>query len=248
MDVAVLHLTPLAAVPLGFIDGELVCVLLGVIVFLWVIIRAFSANDSNQTAKSDPLTSPFPTDYSPIAFDPIRDADSARGLSPMFGFPVVFSSRLEAEKYPNIVTGITLNRDYVAVRRGTYGVRAFLLDESLTVSVTPGCPPGFHERSDYMMELGTETEVARFPISFSGWLQFIDAARRGGAVIELEPGLPGPLKYMIETPLPGDEDIKPVRTKAAGAKSDGSREAGRCKACGAGIGRKSSCDYCGASQ
>ena len=178
-------------------------------------------------------------------FDLMRDA---RGPSTMFGFPVIFSSKLDADKHPNVVTGLTLNRDYVAVRRGSYGVKAFLLDGSLTVGVVPGCPPGFHENSDYMIELESETEVARFPISFAGWLQIVDAARRGGSTIEVDSDLPSDLKDLVETALPGDEDIKPVRTKARSAKQETPREAGRCKACGAGIGRKSSCDYCGASQ
>ena len=178
-------------------------------------------------------------------FEVIRDA---RGNSTMFGFPVIFSSKLDADKHPNVVTGITLNRDYVAVRRGSYGVKAFLLDKSLTVGVTKGCPPGFHENSEYMMELESETELARFPISFSGWLQLVDAARRGGSTIEVDSDLPAHLKDLVETPLPGDEVIKPVRTKARGAKQEASRETGRCGSCGASIGRKSSCDYCGASQ
>jgi hypothetical protein len=178
-------------------------------------------------------------------FDVIRDA---RGNSTMFGFPVIFSSRLDTDKHPNVVTGLTLNRDYVAVRRGSYGVKAFLLDKSLTVGVMNGCPPGFHEKSEYMMELESETELARFPVSFPGWLQVVDAARRGGSTIEVDSDLPAHLKDLIETPLPGDDAIKPVRTKARGTKQEASRETGRCASCGASIGRKSSCDYCGASQ
>jgi hypothetical protein len=193
---------------------------------------------------SAPLPPPPPLPSRPL-FDLYRDA---RGNSTMFGFPVVFSSKLESGKYPNIVTGLTLNQDYVAVRRGAYGVKAFLTNHELTVGILPGCPAGFHENSEYMMELESETELARFPISFPGWLQIVDAARRGGATIEVDPELPGRLKDLIEIPLPGDESIKPVRTKAAGAKKETPREVGRCKSCGASIGRKSSCDYCGASQ
>ena len=220
-----------------------------VLIFLlflgWAIHRVIFGSSSDQAAAQ--VVSPPPSTSGPVRrfFDLYRDA---RGTSTMFGFPVVFSSKLESGKYPNIVTGLTLNIDYVAVRRGSYGVRAFLLNNSLTVSVTAGCPPGFHENSEYTMELESETEVARFPISFSGWLQIVDAARRGGATIEVDPDLPDALKELVETPLPGDEVIKPVRTKAAKAKKDPQREAGRCGSCGATIGRKSSCDYCGASQ
>jgi len=203
--------------------------------------RFEKSHESDQPVTPPP---PLPTDTKPL-FNLTRDA---RGSSPLFGFPVIFSSKLDADKHPNVVTGLTLNRDYVAIRRGSYGVKAFLLDESLTLGVSPGCPPGFHENSDFMMELESETEVARFPISFPGWLQIVDAARRGGSTIEVDADLPAHLKDLFETVLPGDEDIKPVRTKARGSKQETPREVGRCKACGAGIGRKSSCDYCGASQ
>jgi hypothetical protein len=217
-----------------------------VILFLvgWAVHRAIFGSPADQAAVQAAAPPPLTRVSRPL-FDLYRDA---RGNSTMFGFPVIFSSKLESGKYPNIVTGLTLNQDYVAVRRGAYGVKAFLTNQELTIGVLPGCPPGFHENSDYMMELESETELARFPISFSGWLQIVDAARRGGATIEVDPSLPVRLKDLIETPLPGDESIKPVRTKAAGAKKETPREVGRCKSCGASIGRKSSCDYCGASQ
>lgn len=222
---------------------ELLAVLVGIGGLGWVIwyvmFGRFEAEGSTESLPSPPTLPERPL------FDLVRDA---RGPATIFGFPVVFSSKLEADKYPNIVTGLTLNRDYVAIRRGSYGVKAFLLNEALTLGVVPGCPPGFHENSDYTMELESETELARFPVSFPGWLQVVDAARRGGATIEVDADLPGHLKDLIETPLPGDEAIKPVRTKAAGTKKDVAREAGRCGSCGATIGRKSSCDYCGASQ
>jgi hypothetical protein len=206
---------------------------------IWYLLFGRFQAEAETAAEAPP---PLPD--RPL-FDLIRDA---RGNSTMFGFPVVFSSKLDADKHPNVVTGLTLNRDYVAIRRGSYGVKAFLFDDSLTVGVVPGCPPGFHENSDYMMELESETELARFPVSFPGWLQIVDAARRGGSTIEVDAELPAHLKDLVETPLPGDESIKPVRTKAAGTKKEMPREVGRCKSCGASIGRKSACDYCGASQ
>lgn len=223
-----------------------VFILLVFVAFLgWAIHRVMFGAPADQS--SAPVASPPPLTSAPARpfFDLYRDA---RGNSTMFGFPVVFSSKLESGKYPNIVTGLTLNLEYIAVRRGSYGVKAFLLNDGLTVGVTTGCPLGFYENSEYTMELESETEVARFPISFSGWLQIVDAARRGGSTIEVDQDLPEALKALIETPLPGDEAIKPVRTKAARAKKDLPREAGRCGSCGASIGRKSSCDYCGASQ
>lgn len=224
---------------------EIFCVLcagLAIYAIYRAVFGTTTESASGSTASVAPP--PLPTDTKPL-FNLTRDA---RGSSPLFGFPVIFSSKLDADKHPNVVTGLTLNRDYVAIRRGSYGVKAFLLDESLTLGVSPGCPPGFHENSDYMIELESETEVARFPISFGGWLQIVDAARRGGSTIEVDADLPAHLKDLVETVLPGDEDIKPVRTKARGSKQATPREVGRCKACGAGIGRKSSCDYCGASK
>lgn len=211
---------------------------------IWAIFRAIFGSPADQAAQQAVAPPALPPRTKPL-FDLIRDA---RGNATMFGFPVIFSSKLDADKHPNVVTGLTVNREYVAVRRGSYGVMALLLDKTLTVGVTPGCPPGFHENSDYMMVLESETELVRFPVSFPGWLQLIDAARRGGATIEVDSDLPAHLKDLIETPLPGDENIKPVRMKASGAKPNSPRVVGRCGSCGASIGRKSSCDYCGASQ
>jgi hypothetical protein len=103
--------------------------------------------------------------------------------------------------------------------------------------------------AQYTMELESETEVARFPISFQGWLQIIDAARRYGAQLEIaEDDLPASLRVLIETPLPGDEAIKPARAKSNRSPAAATRETGRCKCCGANVGRKTACDFCGASQ
>ena len=49
-------------------------------------------------------------------------------------------------------------------------------------------------------------------------------------------------------PFMSVEEKKFIEDNHAKAKKDPQREAGRCGSCGASIGRKSSCDYCGASQ
>jgi len=209
----------------------------------WIVSKIW-----NSMTSAEPVTVPqtLPDVRPKPPFDLYRDA---RGPTPLFGFPVEFSSKYEASLYPNIVTGLTLNRDYLAVRRGSYGVKAFLLDQNLTVGITAGVPPGFKEAAQYTMELESETEVARFPISFQGWLQIIDAARRCGAQLEIaEDDLPASLRVLIETPLPGDEAIKPARAKSNRSPAAATRETGRCKCCGANVGRKTACDFCGASQ
>ena len=126
----------------------------------WIVSKIW-----NSMTSAEPVTVPqtLPDVRPKPPFDLYRDA---RGPTPLFGFPVEFSSKYEASLYPNIVTGLTLNRDYLAVRRGSYGVKAFLLDQNLTVGITAGVPPGFKEAAQYTMELESETEVARFPISF----------------------------------------------------------------------------------
>jgi len=224
---------------------EVFLILVFVVFLGWAIHRVMFGSPEDQAAAQAVTPPPLASAPARPFFDVYRDA---RGNSTMFGFPIVFSSKLESGKYPNIITGLTLNLEYIAVRRGSYGVKAFLLNDGLTVGVTTGCPPGFYENSDYTMELESETDAARFPISFAGWLQIVDAARRGGSTIQVDQDLPEELKTLIETPLPGDEAIKPIRTKVSGAKKDPQREAKRCGSCGANIGRKSSCDYCGASQ
>ena len=208
----------------------------------WIVSKIWSSMTSSEPVAVPPT---LPDVRPKPPFDVYRDA---RGPTPLFGDPVDFSSKFEASLYPNIVTGITLNQDYLAVRRGSYGVKAFLLDKNLTVGVSTGVPPGFKEAAQYSMELESETEVARFPVSFQGWLQIIDAARRCGAQLELADDLPASLCVLIETPLPGDEAIKPARAKSKGSPAAEPRETGRCKCCGANVGRKAVCDFCGASQ
>jgi len=86
-------------------------------------------------------------------------------------------------------------------------------------------------------------EPARFPLSFPGWLEVIDQARRCGATIEMDEDLPEPLKDLISHPLPGDEHHELVRIRPAAAAPTASLV--RCPSCGANLGGRQSCGFCG---
>lgn len=157
---------------------------------------------------------------------------------------VSFSSSRLASKPPSVVTGLTFEVDRIYVLRGQ-GMTIFPFGSALTVAVSNGRPAGFQERVDASMSLSYEgaEEPARFPLSFPGWLEVIDQARRCGATIEMDEDLPEPLKDLISHPLPGDEHHEPVRIRPAVAAPSASPV--RCPSCGANLGGRPSCDFCG---
>ena len=157
---------------------------------------------------------------------------------------VSFSSSRLASKPPSIVTGLTFETDRIYVLRGQ-GMAIFPFGTALTVAVLNGRPAGFQEHVDYAMSLSYEgsEQASRFPLAFPGWLEIIDQARRSGASIEMDDDLPEPLKELITHPLPGDEHHDPVRIRPASpAPSAGPV---RCPSCGANLGGRQGCDFCG---
>ncbi len=157
---------------------------------------------------------------------------------------VSFSSSRLASKPPSIVTGLTFETDRIYVLRGQ-GMAIFPFSAALTVSVLNGLPAGFQERVDYAMSFSYEgrEESARFPLAFPGWLEVVEQARRYGATIEMDEDLPDALKDLITHPLPGDEHHQPVRIRPPSPAPSVSPV--RCPSCGANLGGRQGCDFCG---
>ncbi len=157
---------------------------------------------------------------------------------------VSFSSSRLASKPSSIVTGLTFEMDRIYVLRGQ-GMAIFPFGTALTVAVLNGRPAGFQEHVDYAMALSYEggEQVACFPLAFPGWLEIVDQARRCGATIEMDDDLPEPLKELITHPLPGDEHHDPVRIRPASLAPSASPV--RCPSCGANLGGRQGCDFCG---
>ena len=157
---------------------------------------------------------------------------------------VSFSSSRLASKPPSIVTGLTFETDRIYVLRGQ-GMAIFPFSTALTVAVLSGRPAGFQERVDYAMSLAYEgsEEAAHFPLAFPGWLEVVEQARRCGATIEMDEDLPEGLKELLTHPLPGDEHHDPVRIRPSSPAPSASPV--RCPSCGANLGGRPSCDFCG---
>ena len=181
-------------------------------------------------------------DRTPRAFSLYEDARTEVGR--FDAGHISFSSSRLASKPPDIVTGLTFEKDRLYVLRGQ-GMIIFPFTSALTVAVLNTRPAGFQEQTDFAMALSYEGKdaTARFPLSFPGWLEVIDAARRGGATIEMDEELPESLQDLISHPLPGDEHYEAVRIRPPAESARGLRA--RCPSCGANLGGRQACDFCG---
>lgn len=156
-----------------------------------------------------------------------------------------FSSSRFTHKPADIVTGLTFEEERLFVLRGE-GVAVFPFVPSLTMAIVKGRTEGFKETTPFSMTLFSEVQgdSARFPLEFPGWLEVVRRARRSGVVVEMDEELPDRLKEFITEPLYGESDLPPVIVRHAERRNSAPRPA-KCPACGAGVGRKDACDYCG---
>lgn len=157
-----------------------------------------------------------------------------------------FSSSRFPYKPADMVTGLTFEEERIFVLRGQ-GVAVFPFVPSLTLAVVKGRTEGFKETTPFSMTLSSEVQgdSARFPLEFPGWLEVVHQARRAGVVVEMDEALPERLKEFIADPLYGEDDLPPIIVRHAEPEFSVPRPT-KCPSCGAGIGRKDSCDYCGA--
>lgn len=156
-----------------------------------------------------------------------------------------FSSGRFPHKPPSMVTGLTFQEDRLFVLRGQ-GVTVFPFAPSVTLAVVQGRTEGFRESTPFSMTLSSEVQgvSVRFPLEFPGWLEVVHRARRAGVVVEMDEALPERLKEFIAEPLYGESDLPPVVIRHEERRNTAPRPA-KCPACGAGVGRKDVCDYCG---
>lgn len=157
-----------------------------------------------------------------------------------------FSSSRFPYKQAGMVTGLTFEEERLFVLRGQ-GVTVFPFVPSLTLAIVKGRTEGFKETTPFSMTLSSEVQgdSARFPLEFPGWLEVVHQARRAGVVVEMDEALPERLKQFIADPLYGEDDLPPIIVRHAERRDSAPRPA-KCPSCGAGVGRKDSCDYCGA--
>lgn len=238
---------------------------IGVAVFgFWLLGKIFSGEEeTDQASRTVNVTitpPPLPmTDHQddlrveevaqdlPRTFSLYLDARTARGR--FDGTYHGFSTSRLARKLPTVVTGLTFQGDRLHVLFGQ-GTTTFPFEPSLTVSVVDRSPAGFREHSEFGMVLTNEAQgaTAEFPLSFAGWLEVIDMARQGGAAIEMDEDLPERLKNLIGEPLPGDESFDPVSIRPSASSINPPTVRTKCSSCGANMGGRPYCEYCGDSQ
>jgi hypothetical protein len=226
---------------------ELLCVLVGG-GLVWWSIRASSgkSTEKEEARLNDAARRRREVDEAPDralrAFSLYEDARTEVGR--FDAGHISFSSSRLASKPPDIVTGLTFEKDRLYVLRGQ-GMIIFPFTSALTVAVLNTRPAGFQEQTDFAMALSYDGKDAavRFPLSFPGWLEVIDEARRGGATIEMDEELPESLQELIAHPLPGDEHYEAVRIRPPAEPARGLRA--RCPSCGANLGGRQTCDFCG---
>ena len=226
---------------------ELLCVLVGG-GLVWWSIRASSgkSTEKEEARLNDAARRRREVDEAPDralrAFSLYEDARTEVGR--FDAGHISFSSSRLASKPPDIVTGLTFEKDRLYVLRGQ-GMIIFPFTSALTVAVLNTRPAGFQEQTDFAMALSYDGKDAavRFPLSFPGWLEVIDEARRGGATIEMDEELPESLQDLIAHPLPGDEHYEAVRIRPPVESARGPRA--RCPSCGANLGGRQTCDFCG---
>lgn len=236
--------------------GALCCIGVGLMVYWWVK-KLFSGPEKPDESNIIELTITPPArsgldetpDFRSEAVVRSKRAfsvyDDARTVLGRFdGSHHSFSSSRIASETPKIVTGLTFELDRLYVLRGE-GVSIYPYATTLTVAIVNGRPAGFQEHAVFSMLLTEEgqEESARFPLSFPGWLEIVDSARRSGATIEMDEDLPAQLQALIEQPLPGDEHYDPVRVRSKGASGAVARPA-KCPSCGANLAGQDVCAYC----
>lgn len=225
--------------------------------FLFLVYLALggaAASSSEKLPESEAFSPPEQGDERP--FVPAPRSSQPRDID-LYEIALTASGRFDAShhafstsRFPykpaRMVTGLTFEADRLFVLRGE-GVATFPFGPSVTVAVVKGRAEGFQELTPFSMTLSSEIQEVsvRFPLEFPGWLEVIHRARKSGAVVEMDEALPARLKEFIAEPLYGDVDLPPIIVRHAETESSVPRPA-KCPACGAGVGRKDSCDYCGA--
>jgi len=179
------------------------------------------------------------------AFDVYEDAVTESGR--FDSSHEAFSSSRYPHKQASMVTGLTFEDDRIYVLRGE-GVAIFPFGPSLTLAVVSGRTEGFKESTPFSMTLANEAQggTARFPLEFPGWLEVVHQARLAGVVIELDASLPERLKEFIIEPTV-DDGLPLIVIRSAEPAAPELRPS-KCRACGASLGRKATCDFCGTPQ
>ena len=204
---------------------------LGVVVF--IIVRAFRSKPDEEVAGSSAALPSTRSDF--VRFDPFTDLRTIRGIK---GNKVFLMLRQAQEGVPE---SLTLNDDFIAVGRFGAEVQAVLLDDQTVLRLNLGALPQYAE-TRYHMVLSRGTEVAQVPVSFHGWMEFFDACKKAGGTLEAADEISDQMRVIVL----GQRAASRIASTDAASSPKVLRPT-KCPACGALLGKRGPCEYCGAT-
>ena len=204
---------------------------LGIVTY--VIFKAFRTKPDRSTFAGYEVLASSPEGM--VRFDPLLDHRTSRGIK--WNKIVLTPTTTEAR----VVESITLNNDFVAVGRGAAGVQTILLDEQTVIRLNIGALPHYAE-TQYHMVLSRGAEAAQVPVSFRGWMGFFDACRRAGGTLEVADEVSDQMRVTVL----GQRGAGRLKLSDVPASPKVSRPTS-CPTCGALLGKRGPCEYCGAN-
>ena len=218
---------------LGVLNGDSGCFFISLGLVTYFIVRAFRSKPEEVTA---PGAADLPSTRGDVgSFDPFTDLRTARGIK---GSKVSLMLR---EAQEGCAESLTLNDDFIAVGRSSAEVQAILLDEQIVIRLNLGALPQYAE-TRYHLDLSRGAEVAQVPVSFPGWLELFDACRKAGGTLEVADEVADQMRVIVL----GQGGARRLASSSASASPKVSRPT-KCPACGALLGKRGPCEYCGAN-
>ncbi len=218
---------------LGVLDGDAVCFFVTLGLVAYYILRAFLSKPEEVTSTN---AAALPSTRSAVvSFDPFTDLRTVRGIK---GKKLFLMLRQHEE---GCAESITLNDDFIAIGRSGAEVQAILLDDQTVTRLNLGGIPQYAE-TRYHMALSRGAEVAQVPVSFPGWLEFFDACRKAGGTLEVADEVSDRMRLIVL----GEGGARRLASSTPSASPKVLRPT-KCPACGALLGKRGPCEYCGAN-
>lgn len=218
---------------LGVLDGEAVCFFVTLGMVAYFILRA--SRSKPEEVKSPDATALPSTRSAGVSFDPFTDLRTAQGIK---GKKLFLMLRQRGEGRAD---SITLNDDFIAIGRSGAEVQAILLDEQTVITLNLGALPQYAE-TRYHIAMSRGAEVAQVPVSFPGWLEFFDACRKAGGTLEVADEVSDQMRLIVL----GEGGARRLASSTPSASPKVLRPT-KCPACGALLGKRGPCEYCGAN-
>lgn len=217
---------------LGVLNGDSVCFFISLGLVAYFMLRAFRSKPDEVTAPGEEA---LPSIHMGVlVFDPFTDLRTTRGIK---GGKVFLMLRQHGE---GCAESLTLNDDFIAIGRSGAEVQAILLDQQTVIRLNLGPLPQYAE-TRYHLALSRGAEVAHVPVSFPGWMEFFDACRKAGGTLEVADEVSDQMRLIVL----GEGGARRLASSTPSTSPKVLRP-NKCPACGALLGKRGPCEYCGA--